>query len=76
SLALILYPTDKETQVLQLINAINGHLEKTDIRLPLIRSNPDLHILLNTVQSDLLLAVLDRALSEKQTGVVLAVTRA
>lgn len=76
SLALILDPTDKETQVLQLINAINGHLEKTDIRLPLIRSNPDLHILLNTVQSDLLLAVLDRALSEKQTGVVLAVTRA
>jgi len=76
SMALILNPTDKDTQILQLLNTLHGHLEKTDVRLPLIRSNPDLHILLNTVDADLLLAVLDRALREKQTGVVLAVTRA
>jgi len=76
SMALILDPTDKNTQVFQLLNSLSGHLEKTDIRIPLFRSNPDLHILLNTVDADLLLAVLDRALREKQTGVVLAITRA
>jgi len=76
SFALLLDPTDKNAQILQLINTIHGHSEKADIRLPLIRSNPALHVLLNTIQADLLLAVLDRALVEKQTAVVLAIVRA
>ncbi|MSR30653.1 MAG: hypothetical protein EXR99_04025 [Gemmataceae bacterium] len=75
SLAILLDPLDQGAQVLQLINSIQGHLAKTDIRLPIRMTNPALYLLLTTVQPDLLLAVMDRALQEKKTAVVLALTR-
>jgi len=76
SQALILDPLNVDAQALQLLNNIQGHMAQTDIRVPLIRSNPALHQLLSVVNPDLLIRVMERALAEKNTPVVLAITRA
>lgn len=76
SQALLLDPVNRDAQALQLLNNIQGHMAQADIRMPLTRSNPALHLLLTTVNSDLLMRVMERALAEKNTPVVLAITRA
>jgi CheY-like chemotaxis protein len=74
--ALELEPTNKAAQIVMLSLTLDKAYDTAGLERPLWRSSPAVHDLLTTVNPDLLTAVLDRALTEERTGVVLGAVQA
>jgi hypothetical protein len=69
--ALAIDPTYEPAQVLLLSLALDKAYERVGLAKPLTETAPALHEMLTTVNPSLLVAVLDRAMDEKRTPVVL-----
>jgi hypothetical protein len=74
--ALDLDPTYERAQVVFLSLAVEHALDQGGLDKPLAESAPKVKELLATVNPDLLIAALDKGLSERRLGVVLGLTRA
>jgi hypothetical protein len=74
--ALTLDPTYKPAQVVFLSLAIDKAKTRGGVGIPLSRSAPEVAQLVAKASPELLIEILDRALKEQRTGVILATTRA
>jgi hypothetical protein len=74
--ALELDPTDKAAQIVTLSLALDKAYDNAGLEKPLWKTAPAVHDLLTTVNPDLLTAVLERALNDERTGVVLGAVQA
>jgi CheY-like chemotaxis protein len=74
--ALALDPTDKDAQIIMLSLTLDKAYEGAGLDKPLEKAAPEVHDLLTTVSPVLLTAVLERALKDQRTGVVLGAVQA
>jgi CheY-like chemotaxis protein len=74
--ALDIDPTYQPAQVVFLSLALEKALEKTGLDVPLAKGAPDVNQLLTTVNPDLVVSILDRALSDRRLRVILGAVRA
>jgi CheY-like chemotaxis protein len=74
--ALDLDPTYQPAQVVFLSLALEKALEKTGLDVPLVKGAPDVQQLLTTVNPELVVSILDRALSDRRLPVILGAVRA
>jgi CheY-like chemotaxis protein len=74
--ALALDPTYQPAQVVLLSLALDKGYERAGLTQPLSKTAPKVHELLATVSPELLIATLDRALTDRRTPVVLGAARA
>jgi CheY-like chemotaxis protein len=74
--ALAIDPTYEPAQVVFLSLALEKGVEKSGLDAPLSKAAPEVHNLLATVNPDLIVTILDRALTEKNLPVILGALRA
>ncbi len=74
--ALAIDPTHVPAQILLVSSTVDKTIERVGPQKPLAESAPAVHEMLTTVNPDLLIAVLDQAMEDKRTNVVLGTVRA
>src|SRR5205814_354636 len=74
--ALALDPEYRLAQEVLLALAVEKTLDTTDPSLPAAKVSPQIHALLTTINPDVVIAVLERAMNEQRTTIVLACVRA
>lgn len=74
--ALLLDPTYRPAQILLLSTVLDKTYEQTGLAAPLAQTAPQVHQLVATSSPELINLVLDRALSERRTNVVIGAIRA